>query len=647
MNVGLTRGCRILLVVLASAAWGVPPARAADEPIEVVEVRADSFPRIVVRLNASLGDSSVGELAPEHLRVLEDGKLQSTVDLFRIRTPDTPAAVVLAIDVSGSMAEQDRLPQAREAAKGFLGQMRPRDQAALVSFGSEVLLRQGFTSDRRQMIQAIDGLAARGNTRLYDALVRSVNQTMNVRGGSRSVILLSDGEDTESAAEVVDGIALAGRSGVPVYTIGLGREIKADVLERIARETGGRFYHAPGAEDLARVFRLISRQITSQYEIFWVSRLRDEPEREVPVEIKLQAPSLPAGQASFTYRMPRFARAGSLGAAGVAGPLSNLPDVPPPSEEQILLAGLLAGLCVALLYAGVVLPRVRRHLETRLATYVGGRRATLSPVVSTPVLNIRYAELSPLAALAARLGSRLLPQRLVLRLRKMLIQAGFPTQRHLALFLAFQVALTTLLACGGYLLLRSRLGDPRMPLMGTAAVVTLAALGFYLPFVWLRRRVAARKKALLRALPDALDLMAIGVSAGLSLDGAMLEVIQKWDDELSREFSQVLTEIRMGMSRRQALLNLVERTQLEDIRLLVAALVQAEELGTNVSETLTVQAEQLRIRRRQLAEEQARKAPLKMLFPLIFCIFPSLFVVILGPAALSIVRMFRNLTNSL
>src|SRR5207248_5047865 len=115
--------------------------------------------------------------------------------------------------------------------------------------------------------------------------------------------------------------------------------------------------------------------------------------------------------------------------------------------------------------------------------------------------------------------------------------------------------------------------------------------------------------------------------------------------ELSREFNQLLNEIRMGASRRQALLNMAERTQLEDLRLLVAALVQADEIGANVSETLNVQAEQLRMRHRQQAEEKARKAPVKMLIPLIAFIFPAMFVVILAPAMLQVVRTLGHIVG--
>jgi tight adherence protein C len=149
----------------------------------------------------------------------------------------------------------------------------------------------------------------------------------------------------------------------------------------------------------------------------------------------------------------------------------------------------------------------------------------------------------------------------------------------------------------------------------------------------------------MRSLPDALDLMSISVSAGLSLDSAMSEVVQKWDGELSREFNQVLNEMQMGASRRQALRALADRSQLQDLQLLVAALLQADELGANVSETLAVQADQLRIRRRQVAEASARKAPVKMLVPLALFIFPAMFVVILAPAIIQISSVFGSLTH--
>jgi len=644
--------CRLLLLLMAVAA-PASNARAQDDDggtLDVVEVRSDTFPRITVRLNAVPGTSAqAAGLAAEQFRVFEDGKPLPSVGLFQLRGVSAPATVILAVDVSGSMADQARLPHARDAAKRFLGQLRPGDRAAIVSFADEVLVNQSFTSDRVLLTRAIDRLTAGGETALYDALSQSVTRVAQVAvpNARRAVVLLTDGEDTKSRTGVGEAIAAAARSDVPVYTIGLGSASGAEVLQRIAADTGGRYYHAPAAQDLATAFRLISRQIGSRYELYWESRVQGEPGRDVPVEIRLAADS--GATTGFTYRLPTFSRMPRVqpAPANVSQALTELPRAVPPNEALVLVVGLLAGLGVAVLLAGFTFRVAGRRLESRMAVYLAGHVSSgvAASTVSAPLLSGRHARVNPLTAVSARLAARLLPHGLIRRVRRMLTQAGFAGERNLAVFLATELVLAALLGTLGYLLIRQFGLNQRSPLFVPLIVLLLGVIGFYLPYMWLRRRVEARQRMLMRELPDALDLMAIGVSAGLSLDGAMLEVVQKWEGELSRELNQVLNEIRMGIGRRQALLNLAERTQLDDIRLLVAALVQADEIGANVSETLNVQAEQLRMRRRQMAEELARKAPVKMLIPLIFLIFPSLFVVILAPAMLHVIQTLRRFSG--
>jgi tight adherence protein C len=260
-------------------------------------------------------------------------------------------------------------------------------------------------------------------------------------------------------------------------------------------------------------------------------------------------------------------------------------------------------------------------------------------------LSARSGGVTPVTGWFARLAARLLAPAQLDRLRRNLNVAGFRTERHLRTLLAAKVVLALILPALAFLFL-SRVGGPlqESPLIAVALIASLAGIGYYLPNIWLGQKMRARQRALQRSLPDALDLMTIGVTAGLSLDGAMQEVVLRWDNEFSLELGLVLNEVRMGVGRRQALLNLVDRTELEDIRLLVAALIQADELGTSLAETMAIQAEQLRVRRRQHAEELAQKAPIKMLFPLVFLIFPALFAVILGPAAVQIARFFKGLS---
>ncbi len=156
--------------------------------------------------------------------------------------------------------------------------------------------------------------------------------------------------------------------------------------------------------------------------------------------------------------------------------------------------------------------------------------------------------------------------------------------------------------------------------------------GFLYPRMWLSRKVKTRQRLLKEQLPDSLDLLTIMVEAGLGFDAALARLVDKAQNELSQEFALVLSEVRLGKSRRQALQQLGTRTNVEDIATFVTSLVQADQLGVSIARVLRVQSAQMRIKRRQRAEEAAHKAPIKMLFPLAFLIFPAMFIIILGPA---------------
>ncbi|HET7725786.1 MAG TPA: type II secretion system F family protein [Candidatus Limnocylindrales bacterium] len=172
------------------------------------------------------------------------------------------------------------------------------------------------------------------------------------------------------------------------------------------------------------------------------------------------------------------------------------------------------------------------------------------------------------------------------------------------------------------------------------ALMSVAGLlfGYTAPEFWLGGRVRKRQHAILLQIPDALDLLTISVRAGLGFDGALGKVVEKLKGPLTDEFRRALAEIRVGKARRDALRDIIPRTEVPALTNFIGAIIQAEQLGVSISKVLQVQSEQLRIERRQRAEEMAAKAPIKMLFPLVGCIFPSLFIVILGPAIILIVR---------
>ena len=163
-------------------------------------------------------------------------------------------------------------------------------------------------------------------------------------------------------------------------------------------------------------------------------------------------------------------------------------------------------------------------------------------------------------------------------------------------------------------------------------------IGFLLPEFWLGSRIKARQKLILKMIPDTLDLLTISVRAGLGFDAALAKVVEKLPGPLSDEFRRALAEVRVGKARRDALRDMVPRTNVQPLSNFIGAIIQAETLGVSISKVLQVQSEQLRIERRQRAEEMAARAPIKMLFPLVGCIFPSLFIVILGPAIIAIVK---------
>jgi tight adherence protein C len=172
-------------------------------------------------------------------------------------------------------------------------------------------------------------------------------------------------------------------------------------------------------------------------------------------------------------------------------------------------------------------------------------------------------------------------------------------------------------------------------------VPVFGLFGYTIPEFWLGGRVRKRQKAILLQIPDALDLLTISVRAGLGFDGALGKVVEKLKGPLTEEFRRALAEIRVGKARRDALRDIIPRTEVPALTNFIGAIIQAEQLGVSISKVLQVQSEQLRIERRQRAEEMAAKAPIKMLFPLVGCIFPSLFIVILGPA---IILIMINLT---
>jgi len=247
--------------------------------------------------------------------------------------------------------------------------------------------------------------------------------------------------------------------------------------------------------------------------------------------------------------------------------------------------------------------------------------------------------LFPLLSRAQTMGRRLTPEDANDRIREKLDLAGNPpgwtVERVMAgkvvgFAFGLVVSLTVALIMGlGFL-----------PTLGF--VVAASLLGYLAPNMYLYQKAHDRSEKLQRALPDAIDLLTISVESGLGFDAACAQVSKNTDGPLADEFARMLQEMQIGRGRSDALRSLAERTDLPDLRSFVSAMVQADAFGIPVGQVLRVQSSEIRVKRRQWAEEMAQKVPVKILVPLIFCILPCLFIAVLGPAAISMMENFSG-----
>ncbi len=234
------------------------------------------------------------------------------------------------------------------------------------------------------------------------------------------------------------------------------------------------------------------------------------------------------------------------------------------------------------------------------------------------------------------LGRRFTPSGSIEQLQHSLIVAGIPGGMTVTDFLGLRFIVGALTALVVFILFFRQ--------QPTSMVLLYAFVGFvigmYIPNYWLKSKVKARQKAVQHALPDALDMMSICVDAGLGFEAAIQKVAFQSKDELAIEFRRIISEIRVGVPRTDALRHLAERVDVADVSSFVGVLIQADQLGIAIRDVLATQSDQMRVNRRQRAQEAAAKAPIKMMIPMVIFIFPALFIVILGPAVPGIMGMF-------
>ncbi len=285
-----------------------------------------------------------------------------------------------------------------------------------------------------------------------------------------------------------------------------------------------------------------------------------------------------------------------------------------------------------LVYAAIKMPKDQTPLDARLSEYAGREvPITLEEIELQQPFHERV--ILPILKGVSDLIVRFTPAANIQTIQRKLDLAGNPWGIEAPVYWSLQIVFA--LVFGGLLTFLFLFGTWRPQWYLSIGLVLFGIVfGYFFPRLYLDSKISRRQENVRKAMPDALDLLTICVEAGLGFDSAMSKVTEEWENELGAAFGRVIQEIRLGKLRRDALRDMSERVGISEMTSFVAAVIQSEQLGVSMSRVLRIQADQMRLRRRQRAEEKARQAPVKMMIPLVFLIFPSILIVLLGPAGL-------------
>jgi len=294
---------------------------------------------------------------------------------------------------------------------------------------------------------------------------------------------------------------------------------------------------------------------------------------------------------------------------------------------EFLIAGI-AGAAVLLLFLGIAAKPAPDAVQQRLSQLVAQPKTLEDIELQAPFFE------RTMRPLVKRLSNVRKSNQggMVAKAQARLARAGYPGGLQGADWMGVKLLAAIGGGIGGFALGLLLGGVALGMLMGVA----LLGFGYIFTEYWLSKRIKKRSMAMVLQLPDALDLLTISVEAGLGFDAALAKVVEKMDGALVDEFGQAMAEVQMGRARRDALRDVAMRAGARPVSNFIGAIVQAEQLGVPIAKVLQIQSQQLRIERRQRAEESAAKAPIKMMFPMVGCIFPTIFIVILGPAVVTV-----------
>jgi tight adherence protein C len=301
----------------------------------------------------------------------------------------------------------------------------------------------------------------------------------------------------------------------------------------------------------------------------------------------------------------------------------------------LIVVVVVLGLAGALIYAGQKMPKRNDDpFADRLNEFSQrGEAVSLDEIELSQPFSERV--IYPLLRQFGEMASKNTPQNALQETNRKLELSGKAGWVDAPMFLASRFVAAVVLGIGTFVVSKFTILDQTLSRSLLWGMIALA-VGFFLPQLWLDEQIKKRQLEIRKAMPDALDLLTICVEAGLGFDAAMSNVAEKWENELSLAFARAIREIQLGKVRREALKSMADRIDLAEMTSFVAAVIQSEQLGVSMAKVLRIQAEQMRMRRRQYAEELAHQAPVKMLLPMVGFIFPSIFIVLMTPAVLRI-----------
>jgi tight adherence protein B len=575
---------------------GATVAGAAESPIVIRDVSLAQYPRVGLQL--TLPSGLVGESEPAPLfTVRENGR---GVEVIGVESSDAAAVdVVLVIDASGSM-EGKSMDAAKDAAKAFIGQLRPGSRVSIVSFADKPKVLTPLTTDENVLTSSISGLKAKGETALYDALSMAAKEAARAGVNRPIVVLLSDGGDTVSRVELDTALKDLKSADAPALVVALpSAEADYGALRSVARLTGGRFSTVGGADELLGYYEQLARDLQTSWSLTYVSTRPSTKDLDVVVTAQ-------SGKQS------------AVGATVLPNPLfvQPLPAdasalVPPPPASTLTLASAVGLVFVsvfsfiAVIALMVIRPKngldqLKYYDQLRSSdeiTEPGGRDAVTTSVLSA----IDYV--------AGKRGVK----RFVY---EQLERAGLPLRptEYITLHLLFVVASGVLVEA-----------LTRNVVLGIAAVV-LTTVG---PMFYLDHRVNKRRQQFSDQLPDVLNLIAGSLRSGWGLQQSLNLVVEQMENPVSAEFARAETEIRLGREVESALEGVAKRMQSPDFVWAVAAITIQRDVGGNLAEVLDIVAATIRDRgalQRQisgLTAEGRLSAWILMVMPLVLIVLLS------------------------